>query len=680
MLDPTWKEVAPGIWKAVLGTPEPLSPLGVVGAEPRQSALEIMETCPFPLPAPGDVETVSGRTVLRLPLEETEDLFGLGLQFFRVSQRGRTRTLRVNSDPRQDTGETHAPVPFLLSSRGYGLLVNTGRIVSVYCGSTVRADSERPPTLRDRGRDPDWEATPLSDVVEIVFSGPGAAVFVFAGPSLLDVVRRYNLFCGGGALPPRWGLGFWHRVPTQFTAEEAVAEAEALRQREFSCDVIGLEPGWHSRSYPCTYEWAPDRFPQPQDFLERMRAASFRVNLWEHPYVSPEAEIYPALAPLSGSHTVWGGLAPDYTLPEARRILMEQHEREHVARGVSGYKLDECDGSELTGASWMFPAHATFPSGADGEQMRQVYGLLLQKMTLDLFRRHDRRTYGLVRASGAGASALPYVLYSDLYDHWEFVRALCNSGFCGLLWAPEVRDAASAEEWVRRMQTACFSPLMLLNAWASGTKPWSFPEVAPIVQKTIQLRMRLLPYLYSAFARYYFDGTPPFRAMALEPDIPADARGLDDQYLMGDSLLVAPLFAGETERRVYLPAGDWYDFETGERYEGGGWIVVAAGLEKIPAFARDGAIVPLMPPLPHTPRAGEVVPLEIRHYGTAPGRFWLYDDDGETFAYERGEYQWREVEMGLDADGNRQATLSPPDAGKPSSYGEITWRFLGDTH
>jgi len=94
---------------------------------------------------------------------------------------------------------------------------------------------------------------------------------------------------------------------------------------------------------------------------------------------SPDARIYAALEPLSGSHRVWGGLAPDYTLSEAQEVLKSQHAAEHLAVGVAGYKLDECDGSELTGASWMFPAHATFPSGRDGGQMRQVYGLLLQK-------------------------------------------------------------------------------------------------------------------------------------------------------------------------------------------------------------------------------------------------------------------------------------------------------------
>jgi alpha-D-xyloside xylohydrolase len=347
----------------------------------------------------------------------------------------------------------------------------------------------------------------------------------------------------------------------------------------------------------------------------------------------------------------------------------------------------------------MFPAHATFPSGCDGEQMRQVYGLLLQQMTASLFSERNQRTYGLVRASLCGASSLPYVLYSDLYDHRQFVRALCNSSFSGLLWTPEIRSARDAEDWVRRMQTVCFSPLAMLNAWSSGTKPWSYPEVEAIIRQSIERRMRLLPYFYSAFARYHFDGTPPFRAMALEAgrttpgigieasaamgDRPGEASEndsalleVDDQFMAGDSLLVAPLFAGQTHREIVLPAGAWYDFETGARFEGARRIEVKPGLETIPVFARDGAIIPMMPPLPNAPRPGTAVPLEVRHYGTAPGAFMLFDDDGESCAYERGEYRWRGLEVQASSSGELQGSIAEVEGEWLSAYGEIAWRFF----
>jgi len=161
--------------------------------------------------------------------------------------------------------------------------------------------------------------------------------------------------------------------------------------------------------------------------------------------------------------------------------------------------------------------------------------------------------------------------------------------------------------------------------------------------------------------------------MALECD---EAGERDDQYFVGDSLLVAPLFAGQESRDVFLPKGAWYDFETGERHEGGGIVIVRPGLDRIPVFVRDGGIVPLMPALAHAPRPAEAVPLEVHHYGLASGRFRLFDDDGETCAYERGDCRWRTLEVTVSPDGERRGRVSPVEDGWVSSYGEVTWRFV----
>lgn len=674
-----WTELANGIWNIIQGPPELVTPLGVVKAAPRFDAIDALPLAQFPGSLTHiEVQHVSGKTVIRFPVGEKESIHGLGLQFFKVDHRGRTRYLRVNSDPRQDTGESHAPIPLIVSSAGYAILVNTARIVTVHCCSTIRREESQ--MNIDRASDPTWQPTPPSSYIEIVVPGESFELIAFAGNSTLEVVQRYNLYCGGGCLPPRWGLGFWHRVHYQANAAAVMDEALEFRKRDIPCDVIGLEPGWQTHSYPCSYEWEPSRFPNPPEFLSEMAANGFKVNLWEHGYISTLGSLFPKLESYSGSHTVWGGIVPDYTIPEAQNELKAQHLDQHVRHGVSGYKLDECDGSELTGSSWMFPAHATFPSGLDGEQMRQIFGLLLQKLTAEIFHEQNRRTYGLVRASGAGASALPYVLYSDLYDHREFVRALCNSGFSGLLWCPEIRSAQNAEEWVRRMQVVCFSPMAMLNAWADSTKPWSYPEVENIIRKCIQLRMRLMPYFYSAFARYHYEGIPPFRAMAMEVAANEEERSIlstiDDQYMAGDSLMVAPLFAGQKEREVYLPTGIWFDFETGERFEGGRSMKVSASIEKLPVFVRNGSIIPMMPPLAHAPRAGESVPIEALHFGNEPGIFRLYDDDGETFAYENGSYCWRELQMRFTPEGEWIGSISPSPDGWDSSYSEVFWRSI----
>ena len=407
-----------------------------------------------------------------------------------------------------------------------------------------------------------------------------------------------------------------------------------------------------SKAYPCTYEWDTSRFPKPQNFVEALKAKHIQTNVWINEGVSPDCEVYDAIKPLSCSHTIWNGLIPDYTVPEAKEIMCKHLKKHQVNLGVSGYKMDENDGFD----SWIFPDVAIFPSGHSAEQMRQVYGSLMQKLTTDMYRAENKRTYGLVRSGNAGTSSFPYVLYNDYYNHRDFITALINSSFIGVLWTPEVRASGSSEEWLRRMQTVCFSPLAMLNAWADGTKPWSFPDVEKQVNEVALLRMQLIPYLYTAFADYVFKGIPPIRAMNLEPAfasetttiengtldgtanpyVMATKREMRDQFMVGQDLLVAPLFVGEKERKVVLPQGRWYDFYTGELVGEGEVITVAPGLDRIPVYVRDGGIVPLFPPI--TKMDGTKHPLEIRHYGDNPGRFSLYDDDGETFDYQKGKF------------------------------------------
>lgn len=689
-----WTAVEPGVWKGVVGTPESYSLLDVAGSKPLEEGFTRLPEVTLPPLADQITATLQdGKTYISVPLQRKEQLYGFGLNFKTVHQRGRIMNLHVDHYDGRDDGRTHAPVPFYVSSLGYGVLVNSARYLTVYAGSGSRKDSPDAPVAKDRNTDKTWSANPYSDAVSILVPAPGVEIYLFAGPEPMDVVRRYNLFCGGGTLPPRWGLGFTHRTPSLYTAEQVKQEAGEFERRGYPLDFIGLEPGWQSKSYPCTFEWDQHRFPQPKAFVDEMKERGIRINLWTNPYVSPESDIYEQMYPLSGSHTVWCGIVPDLAHEKGRRLWMDKLDKEHVGIGVSGYKVDEVDGYDR----WLWPDVATFPSGVSAEQMRQTYGLWVQRTTTDLYRQRNQRTYGLVRASNAGASAYPYVIYNDYYSHPDFITALINSGFCGVLWTPEVRGSKTAEEWLRRFQTVVFSPMAMLNAWASGTKPWSFPEVAEQVKEYALLRMRMMPYWYTEFARYHFDGIPPFRAMNLEPGfIPTEAesqeqrnadletnpyleavsREIKDQYMAGEYLLVAPLFAGQTQRTVVLPKGNWYDFYTGEYVGNGQTITVSPGLDRIPVFVKDGAIIPLMEPVLHTPAAGQKMNLEIRHYGKADGQYRLYDDDGETYDYERGEYAWRDILVTRDRKGRLKGHISKAVKGKPDNVGTVTWRFM----
>lgn len=691
-----WTLVEPGVWKGVVGTPEEYSLLSVSGKMPLKEGFTRLPAVTLPALADEITATLNdGKTYITIPLQRQEQLYGFGLNFKTVHQRGRILNLHVDHYGGKDDGRTHAPVPFYVSSCGYGILINSARYLTVYAGSGSRKDSPDAPVAKDRNTDKTWSANPYSDAVSVLVPAPGVEIYLFAGPQPMDVVRRYNLFCGGGTLPPRWGLGFTHRTPSLYTADQVKQEAEEFERRGYPLDFIGLEPGWQSKSYPCTFEWDKQRFPQPKAFVDEMKKRGIRINLWTNPYVSPESDIYEQMFPLSGSHTVWCGIVPDLAHEKGRRLWMDKLDKEHVGIGVSGYKVDEMDGYDR----WLWPDVATFPSGVSAEQMRQTYGLWVQRTTTDLYHQRNQRTYGLVRASNAGASAYPYVIYNDYYSHPDFITALINSGFCGVLWTPEVRGSKTAEEWLRRFQTVVFSPMAMLNAWASGTKPWSFPEVAEQVKEYALLRMRMIPYWYTEFARYHFDGIPPFRAMNLEagfspsgvepvelqntnanletnPYLEAVSKEIKDQYMAGEYLLIAPLFAGQTQRKVVLPKGNWYDFYTGKYVGNGETITVSPGLDRIPVFVKDGAIIPLMEPLLHAPTAGQKMNLEIRHYGKADGFYRFYDDDGETYDYERGEYTWRDIRVTRDRKGRLKGSISKAERGKPDNIGTVNWRFM----
>jgi alpha-D-xyloside xylohydrolase len=637
--------VAPGVWKFTFGVPEKVTPVSTRHFPPASdfSVLPSVGECPITVGAAAG----RGGYLVRIPLERNEVVYGLGLQFLSFIQRGLKKMLRVNADPKVDSGDSHAPVPFYVTTRGYGVLIDTARYLTIYSGNkqrkSTRGQKAESAAIHGGALPEAYRRYNIGQASEVLAEIPrtaGIDVYVFAGPTMRQAVQRYNLFSGGGTLPPRWGLGVWYRCEKDYAQEDVLRLARQFRESRMPCDVLGLEPGWQTHSYSCSFVWS-DRFRDPAAMIRQLSANHYRLNLWEHAYTHPSSPIHGSLYRHSGDYEVWGGLAPDFLDLEARRIFSGFHEKEHVALGVSGYKLDECDNSDFTG-NWSFPEISAFPSGADGEQMHSLFGLRYQDAILSIFERRKQRTYGLVRSSQALAAPYPHVLYSDLYDHREFIRALVNSGFSGLLWTPEVRDAKSAEDLVRRLQTAVLSPMALINAWYIKNPPWmqidreannagrinpQWKDLEAQCRRLMELRMQLLPYLHAAFARYHREGLPPFRALVM--DWPEDKAtwGIDNQYMMGDALLVAPVVAGESEREIYLPEGEWFDFWTNQRHAGGQSMKRNVPLEHIPVFVKAGAILPLATPTLHSEDAAG---FEIRAvaYGHGSATATIYEDDG----------------------------------------------------
>ncbi len=694
------KKVAPGIWKVVIGDmSKEVRYTDLAAAPPRMEALQ--KKCETPYPFAHDpisfYKSPDNRIMIRIPTGIDESVFGFGLQLDGIKKSQKALNLRVDHAGPND-GRAHAPVPFYISSKGYGVFFNTARYIKAYVQTGVRKDSAHLPTPIDRNpmtphpKGVAWTVQPDSDAVEAQLVGNGMEVLIFTGESLVDIVSRYNLYNGGGAMPPLWGLGFWNRTKSRYNAQDCEGDIKLFEDNKFPLDVIGLEPGWMTMSYPCTFEWQKERFPDPAAFSKKLLEKGIRLNLWENPYISPTAKLYKKMYPLSGSHTVWCGLVPDYTMPEARKLLAKQHQEDHISIGVSGYKIDEVDGLD----SWLWPDHATFPSGTSGETMRQTYGVLLQKLTYnDLFKKNNQRTYGLVRASNAGASGYPYVIYSDLYDHAQFITGISTASLSGVLWTPEVRQAQDDREWLNRIQTVCFSPMAMINAYASGKRPWDYKNVADDVRKAFELRMRLLPYLYTAFSEYNRNGVPPMRAMILEEGI-RDVKVVEnsgklddvlnpyeqvkvvemtDQFMFGPSILVAPFYSKQhSKRTVVLPRGNWYDFYTGKLVGNNQTITVEVTDGQIPLYVKDGAVIPMLTESVMNTSQAYGKDLEIRHYGTMDGTCELYEDDGKTFDYEKGVFSLRKINVSAQ---KQSGTVQQIKSDSPAMFGSVkAWTFM----
>ncbi|MGN0492100.1 MAG: TIM-barrel domain-containing protein, partial [Acutalibacteraceae bacterium] len=421
-----------------------------------------------------------------------------------------------------------------------------------------------------------------------------------------------------------------------------------IRDEGLPCDVFGLEPGWQSHAYSCSYRWNEQNFPDPDVVVAKLAKKNFRINLWEHIFVNSASDIYEDLVPYSGDYLVWNGLVPDYSLPEAVDIYSAHHKKEFADKGISGFKIDECDNSDFIYTPWSFPEVSEFPSGLDGEQMHCLLGTLYMHANMAPFIESGRRTYGCVRSAGALAASIPYVLYSDLYDHRDYIRGMVNMGYSGLLWTPEVRQCDSAEDLIRRIQSVILSPMAMLNAWMIPNPPWmqfdmnlnkagvfldDWKEVTARCRELFRLRMSFLPYLYAVFYQYNHTGRPPFSALPLHFPNDPETYKIDDSYMIGDSLLFAPLFAGESGRRVYLPGDEWYNYFTGEKFAPG-WHELEASVDEMLLFVRKNSVIPVAEPVDHVDEK-TVFSITLKRFGQE-GSCILAEDDFESFDYQKG--------------------------------------------
>lgn len=522
---------------------------------------------------------------IELPLSPDTAIYGFGLQLQGFNHKGRRLKLSVNSDPVAYNGDSHAPVPFFVTNKGFGIYIDTARYLEAYCGFIKKKMRTPDGKIKEVATNTDdlyakEEQTEESVMMLEIPSAKGADVYLFEGETITDIVSEYNMFSGGGCSVPEWGLEPIYRCFGQSTEDDVMRTAEYFKEKNIPVGIIGLEPGWQSRAYSCSYMWNPEKYPEPEKLVSKLREMGYHINLWEHAFVNPSAPVYKELFPYSGNFEVWGGLVPDFSVPEAQEIFAKHHHDSFVEMGIDGFKLDECDSSDYTG-SWSFPCGAEFPGGMDGEQYHSMFGTLYMQTMLKAL--DNTKTLSEVRNAGALAASYPFVLYSDLYKHEEFLCGTVNAGFSGLLWTPEVREGASRKDFLRRLQNNVFSVQCIINAWYCESIPWLEWDCEDEVREILEERIKLIPRLKEAFEIYRNTGKPPVRALVMDYTDDENTYSIDDEYLFCENLLVAPMTAEQDEREVYIPEGNWTDYRTGEPVKSG--TITVSG-DNIPVFER----------------------------------------------------------------------------------------------
>jgi len=660
-IDVNKEKIAPGIYKLSIGVIDKYTPFSLSSVPPKLDAISKMGEEIRSIDIDRIIITKNKRGCsVAVPLKKDEQIYGFGLQMGSFGQRGLKKKPIVNDHPLNNLGYSHAPQPFYVSTEGYGILINTSRYTTFLCGTENRLKGsvsklgEEGNAKIEASTEELYKSKESNNYVFIdIPNSEGIEVFVIEGTDVKNVVERYNLLAGGGCLPPIWGLGLKYRTKANFNESQVLEIADYFRTKQIPCDVIGLEPGWQTATYSCSYVWNKDRFPDPKRICNLLNDKGFKLNLWEHAYVHPTSPIHNSLVDYSGNFLVWNGLVPDFILPETRKIFGDYHLK-LIADGVSSFKLDECDNSNITRGSenWGFPDMSVFPSGIDGEQMHQLFGSLYLRTMNDIFKNINRRTYMDYRSSNLFMSSFPATLYSDTYDQKEYIQMICNASFGGLLWSPELRESDSPEELFHRLQTVLLSPQSVINSWYLQSPPWlqydkeknnqglflsNSEEMEQNVRKLMNMRMSLIPYLYSAFANYYSKGTPPFRPLIMDYGKDLRVRDIDDQYMIGNCIMAAPLYGNGNKRKVYFPEGIWYDFNTNKMYKGGQDYEIETSLHELPIYVKSGSIIPIAKPV-QSLSENTVFDITCNVYGSNAQDFTLFEDDGITYNFEKGDF------------------------------------------
>lgn len=587
---------------------------------------------------------------LTLELQPGEGLYGFGAWFnvFR-RERGRVKLKIRDAIAMLQTRETYSAIPVFYSSRGYGIWFLNSHPA-------------------------EFELDPEHGTLTAAFGGPNADYVFMYGPGFKDLIATYTGLTGRPPLPPRWALGLMVTGYPQESPEIVLERVAEHNRRNVPLDAVILDYHWEERYH--TFEWRRGLFPDPDGFIAALRAMGVRLGLITTPFQNGRTRTFQrwllqrlaANRPPAHYHdderasdlyaeglargyfahprAKWwfgsGGML-DFTNPEAVNWwngLAEPRYRQ----GVAFFKND--DGEYL-------PVDGTSHIGLDGREHHNLYGFFYSRaMFTGMAALDDRRPFVYARSAWAGSQRFPALFLGDQKPTFAHMRATIRAGLnMSLLgfahWTVDVfgLDGETTPETHRRYaQWALFAPIARYfwrpPAVDDTRLPWAHDELTAASFKThADLRYRMLPYLYALAREAYDTGVTPMRAMVVEFPHDPELAACDDQVMLGRDLLLAPVLDADASTRiVQLPAGTWHDFWSGETHAGGGRVALSAMPDRVPLFVRGGALLPLAPTRANIPDDHVFDELELHAYAPYPAEFTLYEDDGLTRAYQRGDY------------------------------------------
>jgi alpha-D-xyloside xylohydrolase len=533
----------------------------------------------------GIVDTADGGHYVheQLDLGVGEAVYGLGERFGPLVKNGQSIDV-WNEDGGTSSEQAYKNVPFYLTNRGYGVLVDHPGRVSFEVGSEMVSRTQ------------------------FSVAGQSLSYLVIYGPTPADVLRRYTALTGRPALPPAWSFGLW--LSTSFTTsydEETVTGfIDGMAERNLPLSVFHFDTFWMREFSWCDFEWDARIFPDPPGMLKRLADRGLRTCVWINPYIAQRSPLF-AEAMAAGylvrkpDGDVWqwdrwqAGMAlVDFTNPGAcawyagkLRALLEM--------GVDAFKSDFGE---------RVPLDVVWHDGADPERMHNYYTQLYNRVVFDVLRTHrgDGEAVVFARSATVGGQQFPVhwggdnsATYESMAESLRGGLSLAASGFG--FWSHDIGgfegepDPAVFKRWIPFGLLCSHSRL---HGNQTYRVPWLFDtEAVDVLRRFTELKHTLMPYLYAAARRAHHEGLPVLRPMIVEfPEDPAVTH-LDRQYLLGDSLLVAPVFSAAGDTSYYVPAGRWTKYLTGEIVEGPRWVRETHGFASVPLLVRPGAVLAL---------------------------------------------------------------------------------------